>query len=40
MAAENIVFDDAGHSVVKLDDQVIANRQILAFLREHPLGQA
>src|SRR5438309_735304 len=33
--AEMIVFDDEGHGVVKLANQVTANSRILAFLREH-----
>ena len=37
--AEIIVFDDEGHGVVKLANQVTANSRILAFLREHLLGQ-
>ena len=38
--AEIIVFDDEGHGVAKLSNQVTANTRILAFLREHLLGQA
>ena len=37
-SAELIVFDDEGHGVVKLDNQVTANTRILAFLREHLIG--
>jgi dipeptidyl aminopeptidase/acylaminoacyl peptidase len=36
--AEMIVFDDEGHGVVKLANQVTANSRILAFLQEHLLG--
>ena len=35
--AEIIVFDDEGHGVAKLDNQVTANRRIVDFLREHLL---
>jgi dipeptidyl aminopeptidase/acylaminoacyl peptidase len=38
--AEIMVFEDEGHGVVKLDNQVAANSRILAFLREHLLGLA
>ncbi len=38
--AELIVFDDEGHGVAKLGNQVTANSRILAFLREHLIGQA
>jgi dipeptidyl aminopeptidase/acylaminoacyl peptidase len=38
--AEMIVFDDEGHGVVKLANQVTANSRILAFLQEHLLGAA
>jgi dipeptidyl aminopeptidase/acylaminoacyl peptidase len=37
--AEIMVFDDEGHGVVKLGNQVTANTRILAFLAEHLLGQ-
>lgn len=37
---EIIVFEDEGHGVVKLANQVTANSRILAFLMEHLLGQA
>ena len=33
-----IVFDDEGHGVVKLANQVTANSRILAFLQDHLLG--
>ena len=36
--AEMIVFDDEGHGVVKLANQVTANSRILAFLQDHLLG--
>jgi dipeptidyl aminopeptidase/acylaminoacyl peptidase len=36
--AEIIVFDDEGHGVAKLANQVIANSRILAFLQERLLG--
>jgi dipeptidyl aminopeptidase/acylaminoacyl peptidase len=36
--AEIMVFDDEGHGVAKLANQVIANSRILAFLRERLLG--
>jgi dipeptidyl aminopeptidase/acylaminoacyl peptidase len=36
--AEIMVFDDEGHGVVKLENQVAANSRILAFLREHLVG--
>jgi pimeloyl-ACP methyl ester carboxylesterase len=39
-SAEIIVFDDEGHGVAKLVNQVTANSRILAFLREHLIGQA
>jgi dipeptidyl aminopeptidase/acylaminoacyl peptidase len=38
--AEIIVFEDEGHGVAKISNQVTANTRILAFLREHLLGQA
>ena len=38
--AEIMVFEDEGHGVVKLDNQLAANSRILAFLREHLLGSA
>lgn len=38
--AEMMVFDDEGHGVVKLDNQVAANSRILAFLRRHLLEDA
>ena len=38
--AEIMVFDDEGHGVVKLGNQVAANRRILAFLRTHLLEEA
>jgi dipeptidyl aminopeptidase/acylaminoacyl peptidase len=37
--AEIMVFDDEGHGVAKLDNQLTANSRILAFLSEHLLGQ-
>ena len=37
--AEIMVFDDEGHGVVKLGNQVSSNTRILAFLEEHLLGQ-
>jgi pimeloyl-ACP methyl ester carboxylesterase len=38
--AEIIVFDDEGHGVVKLANQVTANTRILAFLQERLLGDS
>jgi dipeptidyl aminopeptidase/acylaminoacyl peptidase len=38
--AEILVFDDEGHGVTKLGNQVTANSRILAFFGEHLLGQA
>jgi dipeptidyl aminopeptidase/acylaminoacyl peptidase len=38
--AEIIVFEDEGHGVVKLDNQVAANSRILAFLSGNLLGRS
>src|SRR6266566_8746971 len=38
--AEIVVFDDEGHGIVRLSNQVTANGRILGFLRKHLLEDA